>query len=127
MRKNVFITFMLAALLLASQTVSAQSSDQTPSSDKKISYNMINEYGFFVGGVLGVNGTFVNSIKFNRTNDLLGIGVGYSIDSDNGQGIPMFLNYRHYFDRPRALKPLINIAVGTTFNFWSRDYWLDET
>ncbi len=127
MRKNVFITFMLAALLLASQTVSAQSSDQTPSSDKKISYNMINEYGFFVGGILGVNGTFVNSIKFNRTNDLLGIGVGYSIDSDNGQGIPMFLNYRHYFDRPRALKPLINIAVGTTFNFWSRDYWLDET
>ena len=75
MRKNVFITFMLAALLLASQTVSAQSSDQTPSSDKKISYNMINEYGFFVGGILGVNGTFVNSIKFNRTNDLLGIGV----------------------------------------------------
>ena len=64
MRKNVFITIMLAALLLASQTVSAQSSDQTPSSDKKISYNMINEYGFFVGGILGVNGTFVNSIKF---------------------------------------------------------------
>lgn len=125
MRKNVFITIMLAVLLLASQSVSAQSGT-TPQPEKKISYNMINEYGFFLGGTVGFNGIFVNSIKFNRTNDLLGIGVGYSIDTDNGQGIPLFLNYRHYFDRPRALKPLINIAAGTTFNFWNDYYWYDD-
>jgi hypothetical protein len=113
---------MLAALLLASQTISAQ----TTTPEKKISYNMINEYGFFLGGTCGFNGIFVNSIKFNRTNDLLGIGVGYSIDTDNGQGIPLFLNYRHYFDRPRAVKPLINIAAGTTFNFWNDYYWYDD-
>jgi hypothetical protein len=123
MKKNVFFTLMMAVLLLASQSVNAQSTNSNPAPEKKVSYNMINEYGFFLGGVCGVTGTFVNSIKFNRTNDLIGIGVGYSFDSDNGQGIPMFLNYRHYFERPRALKPLINIAAGTTFNFWTRDYW----
>ena len=124
MKKNVFFSALLAVLLLASQTVIAQPSAPTPPPPaKKISYNMINEYGFFLGGTFGVNGVFVNSIKFNRTNDLLGIGVGYSLDSDNGQGVPIFLNYRHYFDRPRALKPLINIAAGTTFNFWNDYYY----
>lgn len=125
MRKNVFVTTLLAVLLLASQSLFAQSAGQTPQPEKRLSYNMINEYGFFLGGNIGFNGIFVNSLKFNRTNDLLGIGVGYSIDIDNGQGVPLFLNYRHYFDRPRALKPLINIAAGTTFNFWNYYDWDD--
>lgn len=107
------------ALVLTSLSLSAQDDANT---GKKISYNMINEYGCFFGGGswgsnIGFEGTFVNSILFNRTQDLLGIGLGYSIDLSAGHGIPIFLNYRHYFDRGRALKPLVNIAVGTTFIF----------
>ena len=125
MRKNVFITTLLAVLLLASQSVFAQSAGQTPQSEKRFSYNMINEYGIYGGSTIGFNGVFINSLQFNRSNTLLGIGVGYSIDATNGQGIPMFLNFRHYFDRGRKLQPLINIAAGTTFHFWNDYYWHD--
>ena len=133
MRKNVFITTLLAVLLLASQSVFVQAAGQTPQPEKRFSYNMINEYGFFLGGNIGFNGIFVNSLKFNRTNDLLGIGVGYSIerwedfddDITSSQGIPMFFNFRHYFDRGRKLQPLINIAAGTTFYFWKDYNWHD--
>jgi len=111
----------LSLLLLSSfSTASAQNSD------KKISYNFINEYGFFVGGDNGFTGVFVNNMKFNRTNDLLGIGVGYEISGNSGQCIPLFLNYRHYFDRGKKLMPLMNIGVGTLFNFWNKDIWYSD-
>lgn len=115
--KKTIILCMLACLCFVSQ-LSAQNND------KKISYNMINEYGFYAGNTFGFEGVFINSIKFNKTNDLLGIGLGYTVDGDNGQGIPMFLNYRHYFDRGRTLQPLFNAAVGATYYFGYEDYYL---
>jgi len=109
----------LSILLLGSfQTVSAQDSG------KKLSYNFINEYGFFFGGdghdgAVGISGVFVNSLKFNNTNDLLGIGVGYELSTHTGQCIPLYLNYRHYFSTNKKIMPLMNIAAGTLFNYWN--------
>lgn len=118
--KKTMILCMLACFCFASQ-LSAQNND------KKISYNMINEYGFYAGNTFGFEGVFINSIKFNKTNDLLGIGLGYSADIENGQSIPMFLNYRHYFDRGRTLQPLFNIAAGATYYFGNQYYDYDGT
>jgi hypothetical protein len=93
---------------------------------KKISYSFINEYGFCMGkyfegdrGLLrkGATAVFVNGIRFNKTQDEIGIGIGielmvFSLD------YPLYFNYRHYFKTKTVLKPLINVAVGTRFLFW---------
>lgn len=117
---------ILSALVLFCGTLTLSAQENT---EKKLSYNIINEYGFYLGGSswgnnLGFEGVFINSMLFNRTQDLLGIGLGYSADFFAGHGIPMFLNYRHYFDRGRAVKPLVNIAAGSTFIFGA-NYNLD--
>jgi hypothetical protein len=100
-------------------------------SDKQISYTFINEYGFYCGGAFGFTGIFVNGIRFNKTQDIIGIGIGYEVDSrpsqtynaEGGQSIPIFVNYRHYFPGKRALKPLVNIGIGTRISFWKENYY----
>lgn len=109
--KKVIITCALVCFCFVSQ-LSAQSKN-----DKAISYNIINEYGIFAGTTVGFEGVFINSIKFNKSNDLVGVGLGYSADINSMQGIPMFLNYRHYFDRGRIVQPLFNLAAGATYYF----------
>jgi len=119
--KKTLIICTLTFLCIFSQ-LSAQDNN-----DKKISYNMINEYGLYAGNTFGFEGIFINSIKFNNTNDLLGIGLGYSADVENGHGIPMFLNYRHYFDRGKTVKPLFNIAAGATYYFGNyNDFYFSD-
>ena len=88
--------------------------------EKKITYNFINEYGFFVGKQIGWTGVFVNGISIKQ-NDNIGIGIGYGLNTGTFQEIPLFLNYRHYFDRDRKLKPLINIAAGAALHFWTEE------
>lgn len=90
--------------------------------DKKVTYSFINEYGFFVGRHVGWTGVFVNGIAIKQ-NDLIGVGIGYGLNTATFQEVPIFLNYRHYFDRDRKLKPCINAAVGIGMHIWdSRDY-----
>jgi len=125
------VSLLVTALLLCATFIASAQDNQ----DKKVSYNMINEYGFYLGGGsqcgvqqtnLGFEGLLINSILFNRTQDLLGIGLGYSVDICAGHGVPMFLNYRHYFDRGKNIKPLVNIAAGATFIFSGNfDYYDD--
>lgn len=88
--------------------------------DKKITYNFINEYGFFVGRHVGWTGVFINGIAI-KGNDAVGLGVGYGLNTATFQEVPLFLNYRHYFDRGKKLKPLINVAAGLAFHFWDED------
>lgn len=88
--------------------------------EKKIAYNFINEYGFFLGKNVGWTGVFVNSIAFKQ-NDLLGLGIGYGLNTASFQEVPLYINYRHYFDMGKKLKPLINVAAGVGFHFWTEE------
>ncbi len=118
MKRNAlkFLAVLCIAFLCGLGSLSAQEQQE-----KKIAYNFINEYGFFVGKNVGWTGVFVNGIAINQ-NDAVGIGVGYGLNTGAFQEIPLFLNYRHYFERGRKLKPLINIAAGVGFHFWTEEF-----
>ena len=100
--------------------------------EKIVSYTFINEYGIYFGNTVGFTSIFVNGVRFNKTQDVLGIGIGYEIDAypqqhywpsvEGAQNVPIFFNYRHYFPGKRALKPLVNVATGIRLNFW-KEYW----
>lgn len=117
MKKNILrnVAVLFLALFCGLSTLSAQEQQE-----KKVTYNFINEYGFFVGKNIGMTGVFINGIAIKQ-NNLLGIGVGYGLNSGSYQEVPIFLNYRHYFDRGRTLKPCINLAAGAGFHFWSEE------
>ena len=111
--KTLVVLFI--AILCGLGTLSAQ--EQQP---KKVAYNFINEYGFFVGKRVGWTGVFINGVAL-KEDDVIGLGVGYGLNNATFQEVPLFLNYRHYFDRGRRLKPLINVAAGVGFHFWDED------
>ncbi|MCR4964201.1 MAG: hypothetical protein K6A41_00930 [Bacteroidales bacterium] len=121
MKKSYRIILVLfAVLFLSAGMLSAQEENQP---EKKVQYNFINEYGFFFGKNVGFSGVFINGISINKM-DNVGIGVGYGINTGTFQEVPLFLNYRHYFDRGRKLMPCINIAVGAAFHFWDEDLYV---
>lgn len=117
MRKNVLKTIVIlcVAVLCGMETLSAQEQQE-----KKIAYNFINEYGFFIGKNVGWTGVFINGVAFKQ-NDVLGLGIGYGLNTASFQEVPIFLNYRHYFDRGKTLKPLINVAAGVGLHFWTEE------
>lgn len=117
MKRNALKTLTLLFVVLCCGLGSLNAQEQQ---EKKIAYNFINEYGFFVGKNVGWTGVFVNGITIKQ-NDAIGIGVGYGLNTGTFQEVPVFLNYRHYFDRGRKLKPLINIAAGVGFHFWTEE------
>ena len=100
--------------------------NESPEKEKKISYSFINEYGFSIGVSLerghiwgDLTGIFVNSICFNKKQDMIGIGVGLDcFDVVVVLSFPIFVNYRHYFPSKTNIKPLINAALGTQINIW---------
>ena len=127
MKKITLIIFAALFMAMPILTYAQQESSpkEEPKAEKKISYSFINEYGLFVGGTVGFTGVFVNGIRFNKTQDLLGIGLGYELDSRAGQSMPIYVNYRHYFPSKNMLKPLINVGVGArlTFDNYCYDCW----
>lgn len=118
MKRNALKTLTLLFVVLCCGLVSLNAQEQQ---EKKIAYNFINEYGFFVGKNVGLTGVFINGISIKQ-NDNIGIGVGYGLNSGSLQEVPIFLNYRHYFDRGRRVKPLINIAAGVALHFWTDEH-----
>ena len=118
MKRNALRTLNLLCVVLCCGLGSLNAQEQQ---EKKIAYNFINEYGFFVGKNVGWTGVFINGISI-KENDAIGIGVGYGLNTATYQEVPVFLNYRHYFDRGRKLKPLINIAAGVGLHFWTDEY-----
>jgi len=123
MKRNALKTLTLLCVVLCCGLGSLNAQEQQ---EKKIAYNFINEYGFFVGKNVGWTGVFVNGIAINQ-NDAVGIGVGYGLNTGTFQEVPLYLNYRHYFDRGRKLKPLINIAAGVALHFWEEDVQIPYT
>lgn len=115
MKKNVLkaILVICVAVFCGLGSLSAQEQQ-----DKKIAYTFINEYGFFIGKNVGWTGVFINGISIKQ-NDVIGLGLGYGLNTASFQEVPIFLNYRHYFDMGKKLKPLINVAAGVGFHFWT--------
>lgn len=125
MKKSIF--FVLAAALLTCSSAFAQnSSTQNDVTPKKLSYNFIMEFGNYFGSkTTGLTGVAINSLSIKDQN-LIGIGVGYEMDVNDQTAIPLFFNFRHYFNRPeRKVTPLVNIAVGTRLCFTDRHAWTE--
>jgi len=115
MKKNVLKTILVMSVAVFCGLGSLSAQEQQ---DKKIAYTFINEYGFFIGKNVGWTGVFINGISIKQ-NDVLGIGLGYGLNTASFQEVPIFLNYRHYFDMGKKLKPLINVAAGVGLHFWT--------
>jgi len=132
MKKIQFL--LLMCILGVAGIVNAQ---EEQISEKKVSYSFFTEYGLSAGTCLGeyhppfveITGIFVNSICFNKKQDMIGIGVGcdafYLVIMPT---IPIFVNYRHNFPSKTNLKPFINVALGARFCAWDwREYGLYST
>ena len=119
MKKITFILFatIFLALPFLSFGQEEATTKETTKTEKKVSYTFINEYGTYMGGSIGFIGVFVNGISIKKQ-DVIGIGVGYEVDTRAENNIPLYVNYRHYFPGKRALKPLVNFAIGTRLSFW---------
>ena len=132
------VTHFIFAIILTATPILSFGQDTTITSEnskkeKKISYSLINEYGFFIGKTKyfpfflpGVTGIFVNGIRFDETQNEIGIGVGTEFVMDSPwRFFPVYLNYRHYYQGKGNKKPLINIGVGTLLTL-QRDPYLNE-
>ena len=117
MKKLFIIIFIITPTLIWGQEITAIG--ENSEKEKKISYSFITEYGFSIGfdkfGFFGteMNSVFVNGIRFNKTQDEIGIGIGFEYYHSAKQFFPIFLNCRHYFPTKKNLTPLINIGIGT--------------
>ncbi|MCL2290298.1 MAG: hypothetical protein FWC34_06295 [Bacteroidetes bacterium] len=118
MKNFLLVIFAAAFMAMPILSYGQQEVQTNESAEKRISYSFINEYGFFGGGTFGFTGVFINGIRFNKTQDLIGIGVGYEADFRSQQSVPFFVNYRHYFPGKKKLKPLVNVGIGLRVSFW---------
>ena len=64
--------------------------DENPKKDKKVSYAFIAEHGMYLGYGIAYTDVFVNGICFNKTQDIIGVGVGAEFDIRYGLGIPIY-------------------------------------
>jgi hypothetical protein len=115
------IIFILAQFLSFAQeaNVSVKNSEK----EKKISYSFLTEHGFYYGlypfyGDMGFTSVFVNSIRLNKTQDEIGVGVGFEYSFASGMNIPIYANYRHYFSDKNKLQPFLNLTAGMRLCFW---------
>lgn len=83
---------------------------ETPANN--LNYNLIMEFGPYLGNSIGFSGIAVNGISFKNIN-LLGIGVGFEWDIHEEYCIPLYVNFRHYFPKKNKITPLVNIGLGT--------------
>jgi len=119
MKKLFIIIFIITPTLIFGQEITTIG--ENSGKEKKISYSFINEYGFSIGSFFHsefcaeITGIFVNGIRFNKTQDEIGIGIGYEYYHSAKQFFPFFLNYRHYFPSKKNVKPLVNIGIGARF------------
>ena len=76
--------------------------------------------------LFAINSVFVNGIRFNKTQNEIGIGIGYDFYFIF-LTYPIFVNYRYYFPSKKIIKPHINIGLGTQLSFWrGHEPWQDH-
>ena len=107
--------FVLAVLLSASVTLSAQENE-------KIKYSNITEFGITTANphVIAFEGTTAHGFSINKTHNLglgigLGTGLGWIMHNRGASYMPIFLNYRLYFNPEQNRSPHVNIAAGGVY------------
>lgn len=111
----LIVLFILASVFCFGQELPI--AENSLPKEKNITYSFITEHGIYMWWA-GYTGVFVNGICFNKTQDLVGIGIGLEYDVASGASYPIFVNYRHYFPNKMKLVPLLNIAIGTRLCGW---------
>ena len=101
--------FVLAAFLSATVTLSAQENE-------KIKYSNITEFGMITASPMGIGGegTTVQGIAIDKQH-LLGLGVGIGLNSHFhylAAYMPIFVNYRYYFNPNKTFSPHVNASLG---------------
>lgn len=110
MKKLVLLSLFVLVLAVSPVFVAAQTDSQAGR------FSVINEYGPFFGkNTVGFTGTFVGGYTFSNQKEMLGLGVGYEVGGDIGQGLPVFLNFRHIFKPDRGFTPIVNVAAGIRY------------
>lgn len=127
--KNIILILLTIALAIK-PVISFSQEVENLEKEKKISYAFINEYGFSFNApytfFIAINSVFINGIRFNKTQNEIGIGIGYDFYFIE-QTYPIFVNYRHYFPSKKSVKPHINIGLGTQISFYrGHEPWEDH-
>ena len=107
--------FVLAAVLAATVSLSAQGSEPNES----IRYSNVTEFGFVTASPQGVGleATTAHGISLNKQHHFgLGFGIGVSFRRNSNPNpvtyMPVFLNYRLYFRPEKTFSPHVNISAG---------------
>ena len=128
-RRSLIVFIAIAVMPIFGFGQDKSTSNESTEKEKKISYAFSYESGFYVGKFFdwgftkGITGVFVNGIRFNKTQNEIGFGIGYdilNIDYESIMFFPVYFNYRHYFSSKGKVKPLINVGIGTQFYFDER-------
>jgi len=124
-KRSLIVFIAIAMMPIFGFGQGKSTNNESTEKEKKVSYVFSYESGFYVGSFFddeyitrGMTGVFVNGIRFNKTQDELGIGIGYEWDYFEEMLFPVYFNYRHYFSSKGKMNPVINIGLGTRFNFW---------
>jgi hypothetical protein len=110
MKKSLLLSLFILVMAVSPVIVAAQTDNQTGR------FSVINEYGPFFGqNTVGFTGTFVAGYTFPNQKEMLGLGVGYEVGGEIGQGLPVFFNFRHIFKPNRSFSPIVNVAAGIRY------------
>ena len=110
--------FAFSAFLLASVSLFSQENE----TKEPFNYSNITEFGFFATSPRSIafEATTVNGFSMDKKH-CLGIGFGFgclrSLSDDYDFSylhMPMFINYRLYFNPSKTFSPHVNVALGGT-------------
>lgn len=110
--KNTVFAFI--AFLFGSASLFAQESEST----SRFAYSNITEFGIFTTSPrsFALEGTTVQGISIDKQHHLgLGIGIGLSLCHSyeySTAHMPMFVNYRYYFNSNKRRSPHFNASLG---------------
>ena len=109
--KKLFLITLILAFSSSSFLIYAQNDYS------KGHFSVINEYGPFFGrGTIGFTGVFIAGYTLPNQKEMFGLGVGYEAGEEIGQGLPLFLNFRHIFYPEKSFTPIVNVAMGLRYS-----------
>lgn len=117
MKKKLLVLLVILSVVSTSTLTKAQTNFDSGR------LSIISEYGPFFGrNTVGFTGTFVTGYTFPNQKEMLGLGLGYEVAYEYGNGFPIFLNFRHTFNPERVFTPFVNVAIGTRYRLADTDF-----